>query len=288
MGLFDRLRGLFGGGDEAARPAAGHDDAPVDVEATTDPDGRERTGVNEPESGEKSGSHGSHWDTVVPDQDAKLQSIRAAVESGSPTEWTADDGTPVVSYRAGAGPVSTLVVADADGEIWTGYPVAEGVRHEVTVERVHPWTNGAEGQVTATLGESTLSLFATNYAAVDSGLTGSHEVELAALAYDLGPADEETLTTDDGREFSTAGMAGFVPFDGGDVDDYIFQTTVESVETVSFDDVTLHRIRAPLFRDPDDTEHAVSIYAAEHVCDGYVPAEGDDVEGVFWLQGWLY
>ncbi|WP_435345285.1 hypothetical protein [Haloarchaeobius sp. HRN-SO-5] len=280
MGLFDRLRGLFG--ETEARPAAGHDD--VDVDAG-DPAGRGRTGVNEPGSGEKSGSHGSHWDTVVTDQDDVLQSIVDAVESGRPTGWSADDGTDVVAYRAGAAPVSTLVVADADGEIWTGYPVAEGVRHEVDVESVQPWANGAEGQVTATLGGSTVSLFLTNYGELDQPISGVHRVELAALAYDLGPAEAETLTTDDGREFSTSGMAGFVPFDGGDVDDYIFQTTVESVETVAFGDVTLYRLRAPLFRDADGTEYDVSVYAAEHVCDGYVPTAGDDVEGVFWLQG---
>lgn len=287
MGLFDRVRGLFGGDDGEPRPATGHDDAEAVPEPTSDPEGRGRGGVNEAAAGEKSGSHGAHWDTVTTGQQAVVATVRGAVESGMPTEWTADGGEPVVGYRAGAGPVSTLVVAGESGDLWTAYPVAEGVAHELAVEAVVPWANGVEAQVSGTLGDATVSLFLTNYVTLDEEPTGHRQVELAALAYDLGPAEASTLTAEDGHEFSTAGMASFVPFDGGDVDDYVFQTRVESVRECEFGDATLYRLRVPLFRDPDGTAYEVSLYAAEHVCDGYVPEAGDDVEGVFWLQGWL-
>ncbi|WP_440990867.1 hypothetical protein [Haloarchaeobius baliensis] len=287
MGLFDRVRGIFGDDDPEPQPATGHDDAEAAPEPTTDPEGRGRGGVNEAAEGEKSGSHGSHWDTVTTGQMDVITMVRGAVESGMPTEWSADDGERVVGYRAGAGPVSTLVVTSAGGELWTAYPVAEGVTHELTVESVVPWANGAEAQVTGTLGDATVSLFATNYVTIDEAVEGTRQVELAALCYDLNPADDETLTVDDEHEFSTAGMAGFVPFDGGDVDDYVFQTRIESVTESEFGDTTVYRCRVPLFRDAHGEDYEISLYAAEHVCDGYVPEAGDDVEGVFWLQGWL-
>ncbi|WP_267642630.1 hypothetical protein [Haloarchaeobius amylolyticus] len=292
MGLFDRLRDLFGGSDdestggEAVGPAAGHEDAEATLDPRADPEGRGRGGVNVAREDAKSGSHGSHWDTVVAGDDAIMQAIMGAVESGTATEGRLVDGETVVGYRGGPGALSTLTIASEDGEIWSGYPVAEGISHDVTITQLIPWANGAEAQLSGELGDATASFFATNtWEHEEDYFGGERQVELAALAYDLNPAEAETLTDEDGNEFSTAGMAGFVPFEGGDVDDYIFQTTVETVTEVEFQGSTVYRMRVPLFRGDDGTEYQVMLYAAKRLCGDFEPEKGDDVEGVFWLQG---
>ncbi|WP_435363260.1 hypothetical protein [Haloarchaeobius sp. DYHT-AS-18] len=293
MGLFDRLRGLFGGsdetastGDESVGPAAGYDDADVTPEEMSDPEGRGRSGVNVAHEGAKSGSHGSHWDTVVEGDDAIMEAIMGAVESGTATEGRQVDDETVVGYRGSAGALSTVTIASEAGEIWSGYPAAEGITNEVAVSELIPWANGAEAQLSGTLGDATVSFFATNFWEHEADYFGGDcEVELAALAYDLNPAETETLTDDEGNEFSTEGMAGFVPFEGGDVDDYIFQTTVETVTEVDFGGQPMYRMRVPLFRGDDGTEYQVMLYAAKRLCGDFEPGKGDDVEGVFWLQG---
>ncbi|WP_439025660.1 hypothetical protein [Haloarchaeobius sp. DT45] len=296
MGLFDRLRDVFGGsdettstGDETVGPAAGYDDADVAPEPQADPEGRGRSGVNVAREGAKSGSHGSHWDTVVEGNDAIVQAIMGAVETGEPTAGKQVDGQSVIGYRSGNGALSTVTIASADGEVWSGYPVAEGITHEVSVSESIPWANGAEAQLSGSLGDATVSFFATNFFAhPDEHFGGDREVELAAFAYDLNPATAETLTDEEGNEFTTEGMAGFVPFEGGDVDDYIFQTTVETVTEVEFGGQPMYRMRVPLFRGEGDREYQVMLYAAKRLCGEFVPEKGDDVEGVFWLQGWVH
>ncbi|WP_435361219.1 hypothetical protein [Haloarchaeobius sp. DFWS5] len=303
MGLFDRVRDLFGsGGDDRAGTmddeetqryptsgvdeTSGQDDGGEAAPPHGDVEGRGRSGVNAPAEGQKSGSHGSHWDTVVHGDDAIMQSLMGTIETGESTPGRTVGDEHVLGYRAGSGPLGTVALVSEAGELWSGYPVGAGIGHEVVIDGMLPWANGAEAQLSGDLGDATVSFFATNYWAHEDGhFGGPRQVELAAFAYDLNPAEAETITDEEGNEFSTAGMAAFVPFDGGDVDDYIFQTHVETVTTCEFDGTTVYRLRVPLFVDPDGGEYHIMLYAAEHVCDGYVPEKGDDVEGVFWLQG---
>ncbi|WP_435335034.1 hypothetical protein [Haloarchaeobius sp. TZWWS8] len=290
MGVFDRVRRLVGAGES---PEEGADeersDAATGLERGADPAGRGRSGVNAPKEGRKSGSHGSHWDTVVLGDDAIMQNIVAAVETGDPKPGRTVDGGTVSGYRTGDGPLGTVVIVGEPGDIWSGYPVGAGIAHEVEIDELIPWANGAEAQLSGQLGEATISFFATNFwAQKDDQFGGPRRVELAAFAYDLGPAEDEVITDDEGNEYSTAGMAGFAPFEGGDVDDYVFQTTVETVTECEFDGGSVYRMRVPLFRGEEGSkEYQVMLYAAKPVCGEYVPEKGDDVAGVLWLQGRL-
>lgn len=273
MGVLDRVLGLFDGTDGEATV----DSTP---EGSGDPDEASGSG-----GGEKTGSHGSHWDTLVEGDQEIQQTVMETIQDGELVEAPSVDGREITGHRAGDGPVRTVGVT-ADGQMGTAYPDADGVTHEVEIDGLIPWSNGVEAQLRGQLGPAEINFFPTNFfAEADDAFGGERRVELAGLAYDCGPADPETIRDDSGEELSTEGMAAFFPFERGDVDDYAFQTRVKEVEEVAFGDRTVYRLLAPLFRTEDGDDIDISLYASEHILGEYVPEVGDDVTGVLWLQG---
>lgn len=273
MRLLDRLLGLFDSGsdervtdsDPAESPNPDHD---------SDSDG-----------GEKTGSHGSHWDTVVGGDLEIKQTVMRTIEEGEIVEAPSVEGREITGHRTDDGPVTSVGVT-ANGEMWTAYPVGEGIVHEIDVNGMIPWVNGVEAQLRGELGPTEINFFPTNFFAEPNDVFGGRrQVELAALAYDCGPAATETIRDESGEELSTEGMAGFFPFERGDVDDYSFQTRVKDVEETSFGGNPVYRLLVPLFRTDEEGDVDIYLYASERVLGEYVPEVGDDIEGVLWLQG---
>lgn len=277
MGLFDRVRTLVGDGDhgDRARPPNDPDQRWGRPQADQYPN--ERPAATE--------THGTHWNAVLPGTDAVRPLVRGTVEAADPEQGrTLEDG-PVTAYTHGEGPVRTRVLA-VDGRVRTTYPVGEGIAHDVTLRDVDPWDSGIEARRWVDLVGARLAAFDAGYWRAERPPDiGSATLTLSAFAYKLEDAAGETVVDEAGNEYDVSKVAGLFPFDGGGPDDYVFQTVVEDVATVPFGDETLYRVRAPLFRDDDRRDVDVSLYAATHVTDGYVPSPGDDASGVLWLQG---
>lgn len=279
MGLLDSLLGLFGG-DRGERD---HGDGDRHRGPGGDGGGVRRR--------EREGGHGDHWDALVDleDEAAFQRGIVETIETGSPVEGEPLDGHGVTGYLAGDDGCRSCAVA-VEGQVATAYPALSGVEHDVTVEEVLEWHTGLEAQVEGTLGPASLALFDTRYFARRDYEPGrTYPFSVAALAYDLFPAEDETLEGPNGEKLSTGEMAGYFPFERGDVDDVVFQTTVKDVETFAFDGRPGYRLVVPLFRTEEEdgsfTDVDVALYAGERVLDDYVPAAGDAVQGVAWLQG---
>ncbi len=241
----------------------------------------------------KPGSHGNHWDCVTQSGDEIVQSVEWALkETKSPDvrEW---NGREVAAYVPESRSLTACTIT-LDRSVCTAYPMAvDGVVHEVTVQRVEEWANDLEGQVVGSVGDAALAFFDTRYYRNGDHYRegGSNLFALAAFAYVLQKAEPRTITDAEGKEHSTRNMAAYRPFPQGDVDDFVYQFPVKSVETVSFGGKTVYRLTVPFFRLPDaDGEYRdidITLYAAEHVTRGYAPRVGDDVTGVLWLQGFL-
>ncbi|PSQ45607.1 hypothetical protein BRD17_01110 [Halobacteriales archaeon SW_7_68_16] len=132
MGLLDRVRSLLDGSD-----GGGHGGSSDDP-----PDG---AGGNR-RDGPAVQSHGSHWDTVLPDEGrgGRLEELTTrAVETGEPIEGHPHEERAVTGHRLDDGPLGVLSVS-LDGMIATAYPVAEGVEHPMTMEALKPWESGVE------------------------------------------------------------------------------------------------------------------------------------------------
>jgi hypothetical protein len=285
MGVLDRLRDLLGGSTGETGESAGDGESAGTTTPTAGVDrgaGVRRIGVD-PDDDRKVGSHGSHWDTVLPDNAAVRAAIVAAVESGDQVPGVDRAGKRVLGHGRG-GRLSACAVS-VDGTVATGYPVAEGEGRAVTVTEVEEWANDVEAQVHLRVGETNRGAFATDYFAHEYE-PGPATVELAGLAYDIGPADDEAAA----EELAPGDQpVAFVPFDGGDVDDYLFRAPVESVERLTFEDEDVWRVVVPTTTagdgdTADGSDLSVPVYAGARALGEYRPQPGDAVEGVCWLQ----
>ncbi len=292
MGIFDRIRSAIGGGSDTdpmdPLDTAGEGRPGVDRGAGTD-----RVGVD-PDDDRKTGSHGSHWDAIAERNSQVREATVAAVREGRSIEGRSVDGTSVVGHDYPDAPLRTRAVS-IDGTVATTFPVGTGIAHRVTIEEVIEWANDVEAQVAFELAGKRLAAFDAGYFARESDYEAgeTREFELSAFAYDLDPAEAGALAddeagdgtvTDDEQPVQSPDLATYLPFEGGDVDDYVFQSPVSEVRELSFGSVTVYRLRLPLFRDDHDRNVDVAVYAAEHMTGGYRPREGDAVEGVIWLQ----
>lgn len=276
MGLFDWFGDVFAG-DEADAVGRG-----TDTTATAE-GGSDRRDTDQQR-------HGSHWDTVVAPDDreaAVKRRLVGTVEDGAPAEAGSHEGATVVGYRDLPSPVGATVVT-LDGQVATGYPVADGVAHDLTVTDRTGWASGLEAWVDGSLSGATLTCFDTDFFAHRAAPPeGTTRVSLSVLLYSLGAADpDERVVTDAGEELGLGGMAGFFPYEGGAPDDYAVRTTVSAVDRWDWREAAGYRVRAPLFRTEDGADVEAAMYVADHNCaDGYEPRPGDDVEGLGWLQG---
>lgn len=283
MGLFDAMRRVLGRGGGADATVGAGARGGDDVDGASDGWGVDAdAAAMDPQPGprRRGGGHGRHWDTAVDSDEALQRVVATALDDGRVRESRVE-GVDAVEY--GAGHLRARVLRE-DGNVLTAYPVGDGVVHETTVTDVTPWETDLEADATIVLGPEEFATYGASAWGVGGVPLGDAEVELAALAYAVELADEETYETDDGGEFSTAGMAGFAPVDGGGVADYAFQTTVREVQRVPFFDANGYRFRVPLTRDGDGTDYETWLYAGAHALDGRVPERGEDISGVFWVQ----
>ncbi|MBP2145149.1 hypothetical protein J2129_000603 [Methanofollis sp. W23] len=240
---------------------------------------------------EKIGCHGSHWNALVRTEGEVQAAVVGALEHAGHLKMIERRRTVLAALSGGEVLKTCSVVVDQ--ELCTGYPyLARGSVHEVEVDRVEEWRSRVEGQVRGRLAGAWIAFFDTLYfmhkERYETG--GRYRFSLAALAYRLRRTDPGTVTGPDGKEFSLEHMAGYFPFQGGDVDDFVFQTHIKEVREVTFGTRRVYQITAPLFRPRDregQDDAEITLYAAEHVTGGYVPAVGDAISGVMWLQGHL-
>ena len=63
-----------------------------------------------------------------------------------------------------------------------------------------------------------------------------------------------------------------------------FRCPVLSVFKTSFLDHVIYKLYVPLVGEGDDAVYC-NLYVSEHLLNGYIPHEGDDIEGVLWMNG---
>lgn len=243
----------------------------------------------------KSGGHGDHWLTVLESDNDIQSSVVGSIENPEFVEQLKQKKSKIKAYFSQGGLLKTCTITVND-ELWTAYPfVKDGMEHEITIDGIEEWANEYEAQICCSLGDASLAFFDTMYfknrGVYEQGK--KYNFLLSALAYSLTKTEPKTLTDKDGRELSTKGMAAFFPFEKGDIDDFIFHVPVKEVIESKFGNKTVYRIKAPLFRKgplyraggEDDIEIFIFVLASK--TKGYVPAVGDDIAGVMWLQGHL-
>lgn len=211
------------------------------------------------------------------------------------------------------------IMKDGPNEIVSAYPrVSDGVPYNLTVEKVHLWDGRLEAQIETSWAGASLVFFDTLFARQKAYYTSGKTAEfiLAGIAYNCWIARAEPIIITDpqavrnlrypellGRQFDSIGeldlspvelqvkgMTIFMQHSDGDRDDYAFRGTVKEVEETEMFGKKTWRFRTTVLRSiVGDSAFDLDIYVTEKsLKDIRVPEVGSEIEGVLWLQGYMW
>jgi hypothetical protein len=209
-----------------------------------------------------------------------------------------------------------LFVSDTPARLWklfSGYPVSlAGIRYPATLVSAQPWEYGLEGWVTVDVGPEALgvtyfdTLFFLGRTPRQTG--ARFDVSLSALAYSLEPITtrsfeitegvmweiERKRLLEEGESEAEASKpvvldmtqaAIYLPRSSKEApDEAQIQGVVEALTVFEHDGQRVYRVEMVVAR-PGDFDFRLPVFASERVLKGRVPAVGDSLQGVVWLQG---
>lgn len=266
---------------------------------------------------------GSHWSTVGIEPDEvmrKLPELIAGAQLLNPLGRAAKASLAEIEPKGASliwpderrGVVIPIALGEEDNQVVGLFPwIGDGVQHEIVLHKVHPWSSGLEGQISADLGGMAVTFFDAGYAMCRGAYRAgrAYQFALTGLAYQCEvvkePApvfitapeavaatrrafgqDENDLSP---IRFETKGMAAFIGVEKYDRDEYQFQGPVKEAAVCDFLGQKLWRLRTTVARSlEDNADRDLAVFVHErHFMQSGPPAVGDDVRGVLWLQGML-
>lgn len=281
------------------------------------------------EEGEARHYLGSHWEPFFDDAEEILKHLPEIIpqahaqgtysgtyppERKAPPDWHKAFYLAWPLHDRG---LSMVVVPDHDANhLVSLFPfMAVGSQHQLTLEKVHVWESGVEAQVECTWGSACLAFFDTRYAAnrawYESG--NNYQFILTGIAYECWRAEDQILEAwnpKQSKEFRkmapaladnlpdtetmpvhTKGMAGLLPCEKGDRDDFYFRGPIRVVKEINLLDQPGWKVRVTVLRELDDSDREMDldIIVTRKVWGEALPPQvGGDMEGTLWLQGYLW
>lgn len=211
--------------------------------------------------------------------------------------------------------------ASRKGELVSAFPRAsDGVEHVVDLEAIRLWPNRLEAQIEGLVGGGAVpitffdTLFARHrgfyqkhrrYRFILAGFPYRIEVcesppvviddpeRVSALRRAMNPDDRNEQPDSEPLIIQTKGMAALFPLSDGAGDDYEFQGPVKSITELDSEMLGCRtwriRVTVARFGDLSDDDFDIDLYVTDKVLEGGpTPKIGDDVRGIFWLQGYLW
>lgn len=201
-----------------------------------------------------------------------------------------------------------LTPTSESNQIVSVFPCSShGTIHKGQLQKVYPWESRLEGQLEVQIKDALLTFHDARYVPNRWFYKAGKDYEffLAGLAYSFRKAqcdpmiisnpesvaiyNKVGIAEGDTVELSTEGLACLLPITDYDRDEYSFRGPVQSVSRTSFYGEDVFRMRVTVMRSlEDDSPLDLDVYVSERqLDDGYIPREGDDVEGILWLQGYM-
>jgi len=195
----------------------------------------------------------------------------------------------------------------------TVLPLLEGLAQDMTIEEVHPWSNGACAYVAAARNEDATPLwFQTMFYYRDKEMLSTPGVRqtilLAGMAYGIRPALLDELTVTEGPNYekfaaewleknpgktrldvpqlkvSLRGQSILMP--GPGPGDYQLRAAITAVQEADMEGRKIYILPFQLGMDTP-APLTLGLYVTERACNGYVPKVGDEIDALLWLQGRL-
>jgi hypothetical protein len=195
----------------------------------------------------------------------------------------------------------------------TAAPLLQGAPNDMTIEDLHPWSNGLEADVAACRNEGAHALwfytplyFRDRDALMTPGVR--HTFMLAGLAYGVRRALLDDMTIADGPRFALWAEKW--------LEDHPDKTRLDvpplkiplrgACLLLPSPQYTVYQLRAPILaleesrlgeekvyilrlafglNTPEPLD--LPLYVPARVCKRYVPKEGDEIDAIMWLQGRL-
>ena len=195
----------------------------------------------------------------------------------------------------------------------TATPLLEGTPNDMTIEDLHPWSNGVEAHVAACRNEDAHPLwfytpcyFRDREALMTPGVR--HTFLLAGLAYGVRKALLDDMTITDGPHFEAWAEKWLEENpDTTRLDVPPLKLSLRGARVLlPSPQYTVYQLRAPILS-MEETELSgekvyilhlafgletpqpleLPIYAPARACKRYTPQEGDEIDAIVWLQGRL-
>lgn len=275
---------------------------------------------------------GSHWDPFFGSAEEVLTRLQEILDQAQlhaaydkrhepvrnePANWK--KGVHLVWPEQHQGLVVTCQIRDEEKAlvVSTLYPfLLDGARFSLRIEQVMVWESGVEAQISAALGEASITFFDSAFLAnrlwYETGR--QYDFILTGIAYDAEPARDMELPCTPNPDqigwqrslaekrgepppeiadkISLAGAAMFLPVQGWDEDDYSFRGPVKSVREVKDmlgQDGWLVRATVLRLSEYRTEDVDLDILITRKAWQGKEPpAPGQDIEGRLWLQGYLW
>lgn len=266
---------------------------------------------------------GGVWDAIfgeATDIVKQLPSIINEAKLDPKNKLVRDDGSQIcLLHTPDDSPIrmGSLLVAPLEEkslELWSFYPLLEGLPSKLSISEVAVWENGVEASILAEQpgGGPSLSFFAPHHFREQAELSVGNEVEvyLAALALkcSIGEANEFTVNEGPFYEmqlkefleehpdktqadfkapvFSMNGSRMFLPT--GYASEWQFRWPVEEVpQMMTLRGEEIQRVKIGIPAGTDGELLPVYLYIPRRQLDKELHA-GDDIEGVFWLSGYVH
>lgn len=189
---------------------------------------------------------------------------------------------------------------------------ASGSQHTLRLGEVSVWPGGLEAQITADWTEGEVSFFDSQYLINRAWYEAERQYDfiLSGIALDAGPARQLEFQLDRHpdqvawmnqhlrpgeapHEIRTTvcleGAAVLLPTQDGDIDEYQFRGQVKAVEAFSgWLGQDGWKVRTTLMRS-DDEDFDLDILVTRRIWTGEeAPRAGQEIEGLLWLQGYLW
>ncbi len=261
---------------------------------------------------------GDKWHSLLDNPKSELAGLAYTVanEGGTRPVWQHSSKgveTVMLAYPAEAKIRGAVLVSGKTGEQLqpkTVFPFMEGLPNDMTVEQLHVWKNGLEGETAALRNEDGEPLWFYNpllfrdKTALTPGVR--HTFLLSALCMALRPAllDEMSITQGPHYEEYAAlwlsenpGASRLdvpqlkIPLSGARIlapgsyhGDYQMRVPITSVEETEFGPHKVYMLHVQFgLNTPNPLD--IMMYAPERCCQKITPKAGDEVDAYAWIQG---
>ena len=295
---------------------------------------RERTFHQEMDEEHEGHVHGSHWDPFYTEPDELFGNVQAVLDAEIVDAFSADHLSSRESLAAGiewpekafyfSWPSPTLglrmivrVNERSEPEMSSLFPnVGCGIQYPVTLDRVIVWSGGLEAQIEAVVGNALITFFDCRYGEHRNWYQKGSKFNfvLSAVAYECGPADEESIPItirpevwesmsgegEPPREMRLKGAAMLMPMEEWDYDAYRFHAPVQEVKEVEMLGQEAWLVTATVARPFDVPEDSANPAARSD--EGFdlpilitarawhydsPPEASQDISGLLWMQGFM-